>query len=106
VFYEHFGDEEYNAQSESLGTQVIEGVKAERARITSTIEAGAIGNDQPIQIVTKRWYSPELQMVVMSKRSHPRVEDRPPPRGDAVGRPASLATPPREGSSSGLPRLH
>lgn len=73
VFYQRFGDEEQNAQTESLGTQVIEGVKAEGKRITSTIPAGSIGNDQPIQIITERWYSPELQMVVMSKRSDPRV---------------------------------
>ncbi len=72
-FYQRFGDEEQNAQTESLGTQVIEGVKAEGKRIASTIPAGSIGNDQPIQIVTERWYSPELQMVVMSKRSDPRV---------------------------------
>jgi len=73
LFYQRFGDEEQNGQTESLGTQVIEGVKAEGTRITSTIPAGSIGNDQPIQTVTERWYSPELQMVVMSKRSDPRV---------------------------------
>lgn len=73
MFYRSLNDEEQNGQTESLGTQVIEGVKAEGMRITSTIQAGTIGNDQAIQIVTERWYSPELQMVVMSKKSDPRV---------------------------------
>lgn len=73
LFYQRFGNEEQNSQTESLGTQVIEGVKVDGTRITSTIAAGAIGNDQPIQVVTERWYSPDLQIVVMSKRSDPRV---------------------------------
>ncbi len=73
LFYRCLDDEEQNGQTESLGTQVIEGVKAEGTRITSTIPGGTIGNDQPIQIVIERWYSPELQMVVMSRKSDPRV---------------------------------
>jgi hypothetical protein len=73
IFYQRFDREEQSDQTESLGTQVIEGVKAEGTRINETIPAGTIGNDQPIQIVTERWYSPDLQMVVMSKRTDPRV---------------------------------
>ncbi len=64
-----------DAQKESLGTQVIEGVQAEGSRTTMTIAAGAIGNDLPIQIVSERWYSPELHTVVMSKHSDPRTGD-------------------------------
>jgi hypothetical protein len=59
-------------KTESLGKQVIEGVEAEGTRTTLTIAAGEIGNDLPIQIVSERWYSPELQQVVMSKQSDPR----------------------------------
>ena len=50
-----------------------EGVEAEGTRTTETIPAGEIGNEQPIQIVSERWYSPELQVVVMSKHSDPFV---------------------------------
>ena len=64
-----------NVQKESLGTQSIEGVRAEGTRTTLTIPAGAIGNELPIQIVSERWYSPELQTVVMSKHSDPRMGD-------------------------------
>jgi hypothetical protein len=56
---------------ESLGTQAIEGVVAEGTRITKTFAVGAIGNDKPIQIVTERWYSADLQTVVLLKRSDP-----------------------------------
>jgi hypothetical protein len=31
-----------------------------------------IGNERPINIVSERWYSPELQIVVMTKQSDPR----------------------------------
>lgn len=60
-------------QKESLGTRTIEGVEAEGTRITHTIPAGEIGNEQPINIVAESWYSPELQTVVMSRNSDPRV---------------------------------
>lgn len=56
----------------SLGTQMVGGVSAEGTRYTRTIPAGEIGNAKPIVIVTERWYSPDLQMVVMTKRSDPR----------------------------------
>jgi hypothetical protein len=59
-------------QSESLGKRMIEGVEAEGTRTTITIAAGEIGNDRPIEIVNERWYSPELQTLVMSRRSDPR----------------------------------
>jgi len=55
----------------SLGTQMIEGVQAEGTRITRTIAAGAIGNDKAIQVVVERWYSSDLQTVVLMKRSDP-----------------------------------
>lgn len=58
---------------EQLGTQTIEGVAAEGARVTFTIPAGKIGNDRPIVTVNERWYSQELQTVVMSKNSDPRM---------------------------------
>lgn len=58
---------------EHLGMQTIEGVSAEGTRTTVTIPAGQIGNDQPIIIVTERWYSPELQVTVMNKRTDPRT---------------------------------
>lgn len=60
-------------KSESLGKQVIEGIEVEGTRSTMTIPAGEIGNEREISIVNERWYSPELQTVVMSKNSDPRM---------------------------------
>jgi len=60
-------------KSEDLGKQTIEGVIADGTRTTSTIDVGAIGNDRPIQIVTERWYSSELQTVLMTKTTDPRT---------------------------------
>jgi hypothetical protein len=57
----------------SLGTQTINGVLAEGTRYTRTIPAGAIGNEKPIVITSERWYSPDLQVVVLSKRDDPRM---------------------------------
>jgi hypothetical protein len=61
-----------NLRTESLGKQTIEGVEAEGTRETYTIPAGEIGNEQPIQVVSERWYSPALQTVVLTKHSDPR----------------------------------
>jgi hypothetical protein len=61
-----------DAKTEKLDARNIEGVQAEGTRTTETIPAGQIGNEQPIQIVNERWYSPELQVVVMTRHSDPR----------------------------------
>jgi len=57
---------------ESLGTQMVNGVNAEGTRTTHTIVAGVIGNDNAIQVVSERWFSPDLQTVVKSTRTDPR----------------------------------
>ena len=69
MFYRHEGAE---PKIEKLASQVIEGVVAEGQKVTHTIPAGAVGNEQPINIVDERWYSPELQTVVMTRHSDPR----------------------------------
>jgi hypothetical protein len=63
------------AKTEDLGTQVVQGVSAQGKRITRTIPAGKEGNEKEIDIVTETWYSPDLQVVVMSKTSDPRFGD-------------------------------
>jgi len=57
---------------EALGTQFMEGVTVEGTRTTVTIPAGQIGNDLPIHIVSERWYSPEVKVLVMSRQADPR----------------------------------
>ncbi len=57
---------------ENLGKQVIEGVEVVGTRSTYTIPAGEIGNVLPIEIVEETWYSPELQLMVLTKSQDPR----------------------------------
>jgi hypothetical protein len=66
---------EPNTKSEELGSQVMEGVSVQGKRVTRTIPAGDIGNDRPLEIVTETWFSPELQVVVMSRTTDPRSGD-------------------------------
>ena len=56
-----------------MGRQTIEGLAADGNRQVNTIEAGAIGNDRPIQITSERWFSPDLQTVVLTKHNDPRT---------------------------------
>jgi len=65
--------DEPGVETQQLGKQLVEGVEAEGTRTTRTIPAGEIGNEQPIRIVSERWYSPELQVVVMTRHSDPRM---------------------------------
>ncbi len=60
-------------KTESLGTQTIEGVSAEGTRTTRTIPAGEIGNERALEITSEVWTSPDLKMVVLSKRNDPRI---------------------------------
>ncbi len=69
--------------SESLGTRQIAGVRADGTRQTVTFPAGVFGNVRAIEVVTERWYSPELKITVESRRADPRL-------GDVVYRVVSL----------------
>jgi hypothetical protein len=61
-----------SVKTEALGSATIEGLQAQGTRVTVTIEVGAIGNRAPVQVVTERWYSADLQMPVLTRRSDPR----------------------------------
>jgi hypothetical protein len=67
---EHAGS--WDEKTETLPAKNIEGVMAEGKRITRTVPAGAIGNEQPIVSVTEEWRSPDLQVLVMTRTSDPR----------------------------------
>jgi len=78
------------AKPESLPGKTVEGLAAEGTRVTTVIPAGQVGNEQPIQTVLERWYSPDLQVVLLVKQSDPRV-------GETVTRLVNIsrAEPPR-----------
>jgi hypothetical protein len=58
---------------EPLGAQMMEGVSAVGKRITMTVPMSPeMGNDQPIRIVDEQWYSPDLQINIVSRNDDPR----------------------------------
>lgn len=57
---------------EKLGQEIIEGVPADGVRHTTTIPAGAEGNDRPFSITSEEWISPDLKIVVLRKQNDPR----------------------------------
>ena len=58
---------------EELGNQTIEGVIANGSRSTTVIPAGAIGNLQPIKIVSEQWMANDLKVLVLTRFSDPRT---------------------------------
>ena len=59
---------------EDLGEQLIEGVRATGTRTTTVIPAGSsIGNQNEIRIVAEQWFSPDLEVLVLTKHTDPRV---------------------------------
>ncbi len=65
-------DEKRDVVKEDLGTRNIEGVDCNGTRTTTTIPAGAIGNEKPISIVRETWYAPAIAAVVESTTEDPR----------------------------------
>ncbi|MBI3264068.1 MAG: hypothetical protein HYZ58_13090 [Acidobacteria bacterium] len=64
---------EAEQREEALAATMMEGVRAEGKRRTSTIPAGQIGNELPIKVVSEEWISPDLQVLIMTHHSDPRV---------------------------------
>ena len=62
-----------NVVVSDLGSQDVGGVKAQGKSVTHTIPAGAVGNAQPLVSSNETWYSPDLQVVVLAKRSDLRM---------------------------------
>ena len=65
--------DEGQVQAEDLGSKTMESVNVTGTRTTRMIPAGQIGNSQPIQIVDEVWRSLDLQVIVQSTHSDPRM---------------------------------
>jgi hypothetical protein len=65
-------DDKRDVVKEDLGTRNIEGVDCNGTRTTTTIPAGAIGNEKPISMVRETWYAPAIAAVVESTTEDPR----------------------------------
>jgi hypothetical protein len=60
-----------DVQRDQLGTKMISGYEASGDKVTRTIAAGEIGNQKPIEVVTERWFSNDLQLPVLSVHTDP-----------------------------------
>src|SRR6266481_7803902 len=57
---------------ENVGSDTIEGLPVRRERVSQTYGPGALGNDRPLTIVTEYWYSEDLRINLLTKRTDPR----------------------------------
>jgi len=60
------------SHDEDLPATTIDGIRVEGHRRTIEIPADAIGNEQPITVVTEEWTSPDLKVLVMTRHTDPR----------------------------------
>jgi len=60
-----------NVQRDQLGNKTISGFEASGEKVTRTIPAGEIGNEKPIEVVTERWFSSDLQLPVLLVHTDP-----------------------------------
>lgn len=58
--------------TENLPAQAVNGVMAQGIRTTMTIPKGQIGNNRDIKVMSERWFSNDLQMLVRSVNNDPR----------------------------------
>jgi hypothetical protein len=58
---------------EDLGRKTIDNVEVVGSREVTTLNAGVMGNEKPQPIVKEFWYSPQLQINVITKRFDPRA---------------------------------
>jgi hypothetical protein len=62
----------YEQAEEQLPNKSIENLLCTGVRRTTTIPKGAIGNEQPIKIVSEEWTSIDLQVLVLTDLNDPR----------------------------------
>jgi hypothetical protein len=60
---------------EDIGSRDIDGIAAVGQRMITTIPAGQVGNDRPIEIIDERWESPALKVLLRSLHRDPRTGD-------------------------------
>ncbi len=58
--------------TEELPSQTINGVFARGSRVTTTFPKGTFGNDREVKLVSERWSSDDLRVLVKSTTSDPR----------------------------------
>ncbi|NYF80258.1 tetratricopeptide repeat protein [Granulicella arctica] len=65
-----------NLMTTDLGHQTRDKLHLVGKRVTGTIPTGKIGNEQPIEVTTDVWVSPELKLIVNEVEQDPRTGNR------------------------------
>ncbi len=66
----------FKTTTEFFGPQEIAGgVIAKGARVTTTLEAGTVGNESELVVTDERWASQQLRVLVLTRMSDPRFGD-------------------------------
>lgn len=90
-----------------LGTSTIDGLEAHGRRFTTTIQAGEMGNDEPIVTTREVWTSTEMQWPVREVTDDPRSGKRTRELVDfAPGEPDPTTFQPPEGYDVTTEELH
>ena len=58
--------------TESMGTQVMEGLTVEGTRSTTMMRFGMMEDAPMVKVVSERWYSPDLKLNIMQTSDDPR----------------------------------
>jgi hypothetical protein len=66
-------DKQGSYSNQYLGKQFVSGVETVGVRDTTTFNAGVFGNDRAITTEREVWYSPHLDLNLLSVRSDPRT---------------------------------
>ena len=61
-----------HTSTEDLAPESLNGISVRGSRITSLIPPQTFGNDREVKIVTERWYSDDLQVLLKTVSSDPR----------------------------------
>ena len=62
-----------SVNSENLGSRVQDGFVLTGRRVTGTIPAGVVGNEEPFLNTTETWESPRLKLLVSRSEHDPRL---------------------------------
>jgi hypothetical protein len=62
-------------QSVPMGERVIDGIKTVGSSLQFTLAPGEVGNEQPINVRSEQWFSPELRVVIASTHRDPLAGD-------------------------------
>ena len=57
---------------EDLGADTLEGLPVRGVRVSQSYAPGAMGNDRPLTVVVEYWYSEQLKINLLTKRTDPR----------------------------------